>query len=186
MSYRDKTYVIFDGVVDRWARARMMGWKSTAGLRFNFYQAHDLLPQVDRIRPAVLTAQLWERMSEATQVLVLLGEDTRNCRFALSEIDLAQTLRLPMIVANLNGLREMDPVRCPETLCDWPALHVEFSPRAVQAALDSFPAEFAKFEASEKGARRYSAEVYRSLAPRPPLWTRAKHSRVTKWILAGR
>src|SRR5689334_20746280 len=110
MSYLDKTYVIFDGVVDRWARARMMEWKSTARQNFNFYQAQDLVPQVDRVSPEVLKAQLWERMCEAMQILVLLGENTRNCRFALWEIDMAMTLRLPMIVANLNGLREMDPI----------------------------------------------------------------------------
>ena len=188
MSYLDKTYVIFDGVVDRWARLRTMEWKSTARQNFNFYQAQDLLPQVDRVSTEVIKAQLWERMSEATQILVLLGENTRNCRFALWEIDMAMTLRLPMIVANLNDLREMDPIRCPAILRDWPALHVEFNPRVVQAALDCFPAEFAKMDASASGARRYSSEVYRNLAPRP-LWTRARHSRVgsfTKWMFANR
>lgn len=189
MSYLDRTYVIFDGIVDRWARLRTMEWKSTARQNFNFYQAQDLVPRIDRDSQEVIKAQLWERLNEAMQVLVLLGENTRNCRFALWELDMAMTLRLPMVVANLNGLRELDPIRCPAILRDWPALHVEFSPRVVQAALDCFPAEFAKLNAAATGARRYSAEVYVHLAPKPPLWTRAKHSRgrsLTKWMFASR
>jgi hypothetical protein len=188
MSYLDRTYVIFDGDADRWARVRMMDWKSSSGESFNFFQAHDLLPFVDRATPRFLKAQIWDRLAEARQVLVLVGENTRNCGFALWEIDLAQTRCLPIVVANLNDLREMDPIRCPAILRDWPALHVAFSPRIVEAALDHFPAEFAKMDSSASGARRYSAEIYRNLAPAPQ-GRHSKDSRIgslAKWMMAGR
>ena len=169
MSHRDKTYVIFDDEGDRWARVAMMSWQTAAGKPFPFFQAHDLLPIADRVAPEVLKAQIWQRLSEARQALVLSGEGTRTCRFALLEIDLAQTMRLPIVVVNLNGLREMDPNRCPEILQDWPALHVEFKPGIVEAALEHFPAEYARFDPSAGGARRYPADVYRILSPTPPL-----------------
>lgn len=170
MSCRDKTYVIFDGDGDRWARVRMMSWQTAAGKPFNFFQAHDLLPLSNRVPAEVLKAQVWQRLSEARQVLVLSGESTRTCRFALMEIDLAQTMRLPIVVVNLNGLREMDPIRCPEILQEWPALHVEFTPKIVEAALEQFPAEYASLDPFGAGARHYSADVDRNLKSSPPLF----------------
>jgi len=176
MSCRDKTYVIFDGECDRWARARMMSWKSSNGERFNLYQAHDLLPIAERIKLDVLKLHIWQRLGEAQQVIVLVGEKTRHCRFALCEIDLAQTLRLPIIVVNLNGWRGLDPVRCPELLIEWPALHVEFKERIVEAALEHFPAEYARLQASAFGARRYPADMNRNLSDAMPFFTWLKQT----------
>ena len=42
MSYRNKTYVIFDADNDYWAYARMKGWKTLRNIDFNFHDAHDL------------------------------------------------------------------------------------------------------------------------------------------------
>lgn len=42
MSYRNKTYVIFDGDNDMWAYAYMKGWKSNENVDFNFFDAHDI------------------------------------------------------------------------------------------------------------------------------------------------
>jgi hypothetical protein len=183
MSHLDKTYVIFDSDVDRWARARMMQWKTSAGQDFRFFQAHDLLPLVDRTTPEVIKAQIWQRLCEAAQVLVLLGDNTRNCRFALWEIDMAQTLRLPIVVANLNGLREIDPIRCPAMLREWPALHVEFKSAVVEAALEAFPAEYEKMSARASGARRYSSDVYRNLSSGQRRGKRFLS--LTHWMMAG-
>ena len=36
MSYRNKTYVIFDGDKDIWAYGRMKGWKALPTVDFNF------------------------------------------------------------------------------------------------------------------------------------------------------
>lgn len=48
MSYRNKTYVIFDADNDRWAYAYMRGWKSNENMNFNFNDAHDIGPLTDR------------------------------------------------------------------------------------------------------------------------------------------
>ncbi len=48
VSYRNKTYVIFDADNDRWAYAFMKGWKSNANMDFNFHDAHDIGPITDR------------------------------------------------------------------------------------------------------------------------------------------
>ncbi len=48
MSYRDKTYVIFDGDKDMWTYAYMKGWKQRENIDFNFYDAHDIRPLTDR------------------------------------------------------------------------------------------------------------------------------------------
>jgi hypothetical protein len=42
MSYKDPTYVIFDGDNDRWAYAYMKGWKQNENVDFAFNDAHDL------------------------------------------------------------------------------------------------------------------------------------------------
>ncbi len=42
MSYRNKTYVIFDGDGDMWAYAFMLGWKSRDHIEFDFHDAHDI------------------------------------------------------------------------------------------------------------------------------------------------
>jgi hypothetical protein len=42
MSYRDTTYIIFDGDKDYWAYARMKGWKALENIDFDFRDAHDL------------------------------------------------------------------------------------------------------------------------------------------------
>ena len=48
MSYRNKTYVIFDGDKDMWAYAYMKGWNQSEHIEFSFYDAHDLRPLADR------------------------------------------------------------------------------------------------------------------------------------------
>ena len=48
MSYRNNTYVIFDGDNDMWSYAYMKGWKEREHLDFNFVDAHDIRPLTDR------------------------------------------------------------------------------------------------------------------------------------------
>jgi len=48
MSYRNKTYVIFDGDNDMWAYAYMKGWKQNENIDFDFHDAHDLNVITDR------------------------------------------------------------------------------------------------------------------------------------------
>jgi hypothetical protein len=164
MGYRNKTYVIFDGDNDMWAYGFMKGWKSNENMDFNFYDAHDIRPLTDRASDETIKARLRERFANAKQVIVLVGDGTKNLRkFVPWEIDIAQRLDLPIIVANLNGGRQMDADRCPAALRDWLAAHVAFKARIIQHALDSFPAEYVQIHASASGPRYYNDGVYRNL-----------------------
>jgi hypothetical protein len=164
MSYRNKTYVIFDGDNDMWAYAYMKGWKSNENMDFNFYDAHDIRPLTDRASEETVKKALRARLANAKQVIVLVGENTKNLyKFVRWEIELAQELKLPVIVVNLNGLRKMDPERCPPILREWPAAHVEFRAKIIQHALDYFPDEYARLPADATGPRHYSDGVYSGL-----------------------
>lgn len=163
MSYRNKTYVIFDGDTDMWAYAYMRGWKVNENVAFDFHDAHDIKPLTDRASEETVRQRLRERFGSAKQVIVLVGENTRNLyRFVRWEIEVAQKLDLPIIVVNLNGLKQMDPVCCPPLLKDWPAVHVPFKLRAIQFALDGFPSEYGHINKAE-GARQYSDGQYAAL-----------------------
>jgi len=163
MSYRNKTYVIFDGDTDMWAYGFMKGWKSNENMDFNFFDAHDIRPLSDRASQETIRARLRERFNSAKQVIVLVGDNTKNLyRFVRWEIEIAQKLDLPIIVVNLNGLKEMDTDRCPAILRDWPAVHVPFKMKIIQHALDNFPDEYPQIKKQQQ-ARTYSAESYKSL-----------------------
>ena len=162
MSYRNKTYVIFDGDVDRWAYAFMNGWKSNENMDFNFHDAHDIGPLTERASDDTIKARLRERFSNAKQAIVLVGENTKNLRkWVPWEIEISQKLDIPIIVSNLNAKRQMDPDRCPAALRDWVAAHVAFKAKIIQHALDNFPDEYQRIHASVSGPRYYSDDVYK-------------------------
>ena len=164
MGYRNKTYVIFDGDNDMWAYAYLKGWKSNENMSFNFYDAHDIRPLSDRASEETVRAALRQRFANAKQVLVLVGENTKNLyRFVRWEIEIALKLDLPVIIVNLNGLRQMDPERCPPILRDSVAAHVAFKAKIIQHALDNFPDEYCRIQASTSGWRYYKDEVYQGL-----------------------
>jgi hypothetical protein len=156
--------VIFDGDNDMWAYAYMKGWKSNENMEFNFYDAHDIRPLTDRASDETVKARLRERFANAKQVVVLVGDNTKNLyKFVRWEIEIAVRLNVPMIVVNLNNMREMDPTRCPAILRDALAVHVPFRVRILQYALDNFPDEYYRIQASATGPRVYGSGTYTRL-----------------------
>ena len=164
MSYRNKTYVIFDGDNDLWAYAFMKGWKENENIDFNFYDAHDIRPLTDRATEETIRERLRERMASAKQVIVLVGEQTKNLyKFVRWEIDLAMKKDLPIVVVNLNGKRGHDPDLCPTILKEHYAAHVAFKMKIIQYALDNFPDEYDKRDKSATGPRYYNDSIYTKL-----------------------
>jgi len=164
MSYRNKTYVIFDADHDMWAYAYMKGWKNNDRIDFNFFDAHDLRPLTIRASEETVKRSLRERMASAKQVIVLVGEHTRHLyRFVRWEIDLAIRKDLPVIVANLNNRRGHDPDRCPPILKDHPAIHVAFKLKIIKLALDKYVPWYNGPSRDDSGPRYYRDEVYRDL-----------------------
>ena len=146
-----------------WAYAYMKGWKSNENVDFNFHDAHDLKPLTDLACDETVYRRLRERFSNAKQVIVIIGENTKNLRkFVRWEIEIALDLGLPIVAVNLNCARGMDPDRCPSLLRSEYVVHVPFKASIVQFALDSFPTEHAKRD-TNAGSRYYTDEVYRSL-----------------------
>lgn len=164
MGYRNKTYVIFDGDNDMWAYAYMKGWKKNDNIEFDFYDAHDLNVITDRASEETAKRKLRERFSSAKQVIVLIGDQTKNLyKFVRWEMEIAQDLDLPIIAVNLNKKRSYDAVLCPAILRDKYVVHVSFNAKIIQYALDHFPAEYYNRNSNDTGIRYYNDKVYERL-----------------------
>jgi len=162
MSYRNKTYVIFDGDNDIWAYAFMKGWRTNEKIDFNFYDAHDIMPLMWANSEGYIKRRLRERMNSAKQVIVLVGESTKNLyRFVRWEIGLAIEKNLPIIVVNLNGKRKIDNNLCPPILKGADAVHISYKLAIIKHALDNFP-RFIKNN-HKKWDWFYEVHVYREL-----------------------
>lgn len=164
MSYRNKTYVIFDGDNDMWAYAYMKGWKQNERIDFNFYDAHDIRPLTLRASEQTVKDRLRQRMAGAKQVVVLVGAQTKNLfRFVRWEIDLAIKKDLPIVVVNLNNNRRMDSKLCPPILREHCAIHVAFKKNIIKFALDKFSEWYVREGHRTPGWRYYKDDIYRDL-----------------------
>ncbi len=165
MSYKNKTYVAFDGDTDMWAYRLMTAWKSNENMDFNFYNAHDLNSARDTSTEESIKAQLRIRMSNAKQMILLVGENTKNLRkFVPWEIELARKKDIPIIVVNLNKSRSYDSTRCPAAVgSDIYTMHVSFNAKIIQYALDHFPASYDAYKSQYPGNYSYKESVYEEL-----------------------
>jgi hypothetical protein len=161
MSYRDPTYVIFDGDADKWAYAYMKGWKENDRIDFDFHDAHDLDTMSSRAQgEAYVKSKLKERLKRSSIVVVLIGKNTKNLfRFVRWELDLALEFGLPIVAVNLNKKNRMDSELCPAIIRDVCAVHVPFRMDAIKRALDTWPQEYRTFDARKKAeGNRYYGE----------------------------
>ena len=103
-------------------------------------------------------------MNRSSAVLIIVGAATRNLyRFVRWELELALDLGLEIIASNLNDGRDIDQARCPPIIRDACVVHVPFKLVAIGYALDNWPSQFRRLDASERRPRHYSAAVYTSL-----------------------
>ena len=165
MTYRNKTYVCFDGDTDIHYYRLMCAWKQNEGIPFNFYNAHDLNTARDSSMEASIKRQLSLRLSNTKVFVVLVGERTRYLRkFVLWEMEQALSLNLPIIAVNLNGLRRQDPQRCPPVIRGALAIHVSFNAAILQYALEHWLQKHKTYHLEGRsGPRYYKTEVYREL-----------------------
>jgi hypothetical protein len=159
------TYVIFDGDKDRSAYAFLKGWKVNDRMEFDFRDAHDIGNMTGRAQDEdYVKSELRKRMLASKQVVVLVGDSTKNLRkFVGWEIDLAVSLGLPIIVVNLNNRRGMDSDRCPVPLRTGYVVHLAYKRAIIKHALDNFPKEFASRDRNLTTWRFYSDDIYRKL-----------------------
>lgn len=157
------TYVIFDGDKDQWAYRYVRGWHANPNIPFSFIDAHDLDTMTSRAQnEEYVKSKLRERMLQSTSVMLLIGESTKSLyRFVRWEIELAQSIGLPIIAVNLNESRAQD-TNCPPLIRDTCVVHVPFKLKPIQHAIKHWPSEYYGLSASErqKGWRRYSDDQY--------------------------
>jgi hypothetical protein len=164
MTYRNKTYVCFDGDEDMHCYRLMTAWKANANFDFNFHDAHDLNTARDTSQEESIKRQLRDRFANSKLLVVLIGEKTKFLRkFVQWEMEVALRLDLPIIGVNLNGSRSRDE-RCPPAIKDELAIYVPFKPAIVQHAMTHWPASHAKHKSEGKsGPFYYKDETYKSL-----------------------
>ena len=78
MSYRNKTYIAFDGDNDMHYYRLMTAWKAHDGNSFNFHNAHDLNQARDTSLEESIKRQLRERLANSKLFILLIGEKTKN------------------------------------------------------------------------------------------------------------
>lgn len=162
MTYRNKTYIIFDADDDMWAYAFMKGWNKNERVDFDFYDAHDLNRLLDDSSEETVKRKLRERLANTKQAIVLVGDNTRNLfRYVRWELETCLVLEIPIVAANLNGQRSLDVGRCPAVLKGEPVVHVAFKLKIIKHALDDFSETFSKY--SRMKDLYYSDSVYASL-----------------------
>ena len=109
MSYRNKTYVAFNadhppGEGDLHYYRLMLAWKLNENIDFNFHNAHDLNNLTVRASDKQIYRKLRDRMENAKQLIVLVGEHTKNMfKFVRWEIEIGMNMDIPIISVNLDG-----------------------------------------------------------------------------------
>ena len=164
MAYRNKVYVSFDADSDIRYYYLMKAWKQNDNTDFNFYDAHDINNNYDKSEESI-KASLMERFRNSKVFVLLVGEHTKYLyKYVRWEIEQAIKRELPIIVVNLNGLRNIDSNLCPPILKDVLAVHISFNQNILQHALENWPGffEMAKKE-GKKGAYYYNEDVYKRL-----------------------
>jgi len=167
VSYRNKTYVAFASEDIRYYRM-MEAWRENKKIDFSFFDAHDLYVSRDTSRPETIKRNLRERMKNAKQI-VLLGSTTAKAKggdgrsFLAHEVSLAIEFHLPIVVANLDGDRDVDRNFIPKPLldADYYTLSVSFQAAIIRFALDNYAPTFATSKKS--GPHYYEPQIYRGL-----------------------
>ncbi len=143
----------------------MKGWKANENIDFDFHDAHD----INRLTSAARSEQyikgkLKERFKSAKQIIVLIGDSTKNLyRYIRWELEVAQGLDLPIIAVNLNNLRTQDDERVPPIIRDEYVVHIPFKLAIIKYALDNFPASYKGRKPTDSGPRIYPESVYKKL-----------------------
>ena len=165
MTYRNKTYVCFDGDSDIHYYRLMKAWKKNNGMSFNFFDAHELNTARDTSLTESIRRQLRDRLLNSKAIVVLIGEKTRYLyRFVRWEMEQALSLGLPVVGINLNGRRCQDNDRCPPIIRNELVVYVSFNAAIVQHALEYWVKEHHLLrKQGESGPRYYTDQVYADL-----------------------
>ena len=164
MPYRNKTYVAFDADTDILYYRLMQAWKAHPNIPFNFYNAHEANAIREWSQEESKKRQLKERMINSKFFILLVGEKTKYLyKYVKWEIELAIEMDIPIVCANINGLRKMDQSLCPTVLRDKLVLHVSYGLKPIKKSMDVWtPKHITELEnKNEIGPRILTDEVYK-------------------------
>lgn len=171
MAYRNKTYVCFAS--EDIAQYRLMtAWRANANIDFNFFDAHDLAKALDTSQKETIRRRIRERLANTKQAVLLLGQDTKIVagnpnRFLHYELDVLIKLQLPIVVANLNGSREIQTPKLPTVLnSDYYTVSTSFQPKIIKYSLDNYATVFMENLTAlgpKTGPHYYKKSAYDSL-----------------------
>lgn len=167
MSYRNKTYVAFASEDIRSYRL-MEAWRENKNIDFNFYDAHDLYVARDTSKPETIKRNLRERLKNAKQAVVLGSTDAKKKggdgrSFLAYEVAVIIEFDLPVVVANLDGDRNIDRGFIPKPFLDveYYTLSVSFQPAIIKKALDSYAPQYSS--SGKTGPHFYKDDIYKAL-----------------------
>ncbi len=156
MSYKNKTYVMFDADTDIGMYRLMTAWKANSNIEFNFHDAHELNNLRGTASEEQIKRKLKERLKNTKQAVLLVGENTKNLhKFVRWEIDVAMKMDIPIIAVNLCKSNSCT-VRTPPILKNNAYfVSVPFDQKKIKYALDEFPNEYHKKKSEAPSDRRY-------------------------------
>lgn len=163
MSYRNKTYIIFDGDDINYYRM-MQAWESNDNIDFDFNDAHDIGGIREDSQEETVKRHLRERFANSKQIIVLVGTNTKHkYKYVRWEIEVAKDLDLPIIVVNLNKKRGIDYDLCPVVLKEHLAIHISYNRDIIKYALDDWPDWYEKNKNEKSGPYHYNGSKYEEL-----------------------
>ena len=156
-------YVCFDAKTDMDAFQLLCKWKEKRTITFNFthgYENNTIDP--DPSLEYHLRRQIRNKLKDAALFLILIGEHIRyQPRLNQWEMEEAIKMDMPILAANINGLRKQDNARCPEILFDKAVMHISFKPRILRFAVSDWPSFYKSLPAENKEAPFfYGPEAY--------------------------
>lgn len=157
MSYKNKTYIIFDADTDIAQYRMMTAWKANDRIDFNFHDAHDLNVLTAQASDDQIKRKLRERMKNSKQAIVLVGENTKNLyKFVRWEIEIALAMDIPIIAVNLDKSND-DTSKTPAILKDnCFFLNVPYDQKKIKYALDNFPDHYGSSNRTKASSLAYN------------------------------
>lgn len=140
MAYRNKTYVCFDADNDiRWYRL-MQAWNENGSVAFDFHNAHEINRIRDGSSEATIKGKLALRLHNTKVLVVLIGGSTKDLyKYVRWEIEYAIDHDVPIVAVNLNKKSGLDRSLCPPLLRDELAVHIPYSQKGIDHALNQWP-----------------------------------------------
>lgn len=156
MSYRNKTYVIFDADTDIHIYRLMQAWKLNDNIDFDFHDAHDLNNLMKTAPEEQIKRKLKARLNNTKQAIVLVGENTKNLhKFVRWEIETAINLDIPIVAVNLCKSNQVTDKTPPILTNKAYFLSVPFEQKKIMFALNQFPDEYHREKHNGPSPRSY-------------------------------